>query len=98
MHTLSREHGFTLTELLIATTIALLIAGTALTTFRSAVDVNDAAAQLADSNQNLRAGTNTLVRDLMMAGRIIAGTGVPAPSGSGVSAILRPTPPGVTQL
>ncbi|HZT75602.1 MAG TPA: prepilin-type N-terminal cleavage/methylation domain-containing protein [Vicinamibacterales bacterium] len=90
----SRDDGFTLTELLVSTTIMLLVAGTTLTTFKNAVDINDTASQLGDTNQNLRAGTNTLVRDLMMAGRIIANGGVPVPSGGGAAAIARPGPPG----
>jgi type II secretory pathway pseudopilin PulG len=95
---LAREEGFTLTELLISATIMLLVTGAALTTFKNALNVNETAGQLADANQNLRAGTNQLVRDLMMAGRIIAGGGVPVPSGNGVSAINRPSPPGGTTL
>jgi type II secretory pathway component PulJ len=91
-----REDGFTITELLISVTIMLLVTGAALTTFKNALNVNETASQLADANQNLRAGTNQLVRDLMMAGRIIAGDGVPAPSGPGALAINRPAPPSTT--
>ena len=58
--------------------------------------INDSASQLADANQNLRAGTNQLVRDLMMAGRIIGAEGIPMPSGAGVTAFARPGPPGST--
>jgi Tfp pilus assembly protein FimT len=93
---MSHEHGFTITELLVAVALTLVVTGTALTTFRNALNINETAGQLADANQNLRAGTNQLVRDLMMAGRIIAGGGVPAPSGVGVLAINRPAPPGQT--
>jgi prepilin-type N-terminal cleavage/methylation domain-containing protein len=92
--TLSRDDGFSLAELMISTTIMLLIVSAALTTFKNALDINDAAGQVADSSQNLRAGTNQLVRDLMMAGRVIAGAGVPVPNGSGATAIARPGPPG----
>ena len=55
----------------------LLVTGAALTTFRNALMINDSAAQLADANQNLRAGTNQLIRDLMLAGRIIGPEGDP---------------------
>jgi prepilin-type N-terminal cleavage/methylation domain-containing protein len=88
------EDGFTLAEVLVATTIMLVVTGATLTTFKNAVEINDTAGQLADSNQNLRAGTNQLVRDLMMAGRIIADGGVPVPNGTGALAIQRPGPPG----
>jgi Tfp pilus assembly protein FimT len=93
---ITHEHGFTITELLVAVGLTLIVTGTALTTFKNALNINETAGQLADANQNLRAGTNQLVRDLMMAGRIIAGGGVPAPSGAGVLAINRPAPPGQT--
>src|SRR3954469_17713946 len=96
MHTLTRDDGFSLTELMIATTIMLIVTATTLTTFKNAMDINDTAGQLADANQNLRAGTNQLVRDLMMAGRIIADGNVPVPYGPGSYPINRPGPPGST--
>ncbi len=96
MTTSSRQDGFTIPELLVSMTIMLLVIGGALTTFKNALNINETAGQLADANQNLRAGTNQLVRDLMMAGRIIADTGVPAPNGSGAQAIKRPGPPGTS--
>jgi type II secretory pathway pseudopilin PulG len=76
----SRENGFSLVELMVASTVMLLVIGTALTTFRNALTINDSAAQLADANQNLRAGTNQLIRDLMMAGRIIGSGGIALPT------------------
>ena len=80
--------------MLVSVTIMLLVVGATLTTFKNGVEVNDAGSQLGDTNQNLRAGTNTLIRDLMMAGRIIANGGVPVPNGVGAVAIARPGPPG----
>jgi prepilin-type N-terminal cleavage/methylation domain-containing protein len=92
----SRQDGFTLTELLIATTIMLLLLGGALATFQNAVMVTDAGTQLADANQNLRAGTNQLIRDVMEAGRLVGSEGIPIPAGAGTVAIMRPAPPGTT--
>lgn len=96
MLNISREDGFTLTEMLVSTTVMLLITGAALTTFKNATTVNDAAAQLSDANQNLRAGTNELIRDLMMAGRIIGAEGIAMPAGAGVLGFNRPGPGGTT--
>ena len=90
----SRDEGFTFTELLISMAITLVVTGAALTTFQNALMVNDSAAQLADANQNLRAGTNQLIKDVMQAGRIIGPEGIPVPTGAGVTAIARPGPPG----
>ena len=94
MPRLAREHGFTLTELLLSTTIMLGLTGAALTTFQNAIMVNDSASQLADANQNLRAGMNQMIKDIMQAGRIIGPEGIPVPSGGGATAISRPAPPG----
>jgi prepilin-type N-terminal cleavage/methylation domain-containing protein len=94
MRPLSRADGFTLVELLISTTIMLVALGAAVTTFKNAVTVNQAATQTSDANQNLRAGTNMLVRDLLQAARGIPTGGIPIPSGAGATAINRPSPPG----
>ena len=94
MNTLTRDDGFSLIEVMIATTVMLIVTAATLTTFKNAMDINDTAGQLADANQNLRAGTNQLVRDLMMAGRIIADGAVTVPNGTGALGINRPGPPG----
>ena len=93
MRTINSESGFTITELIVASMITLGVIGIALTTFSNAMDLNAAATQVADSNQNLRAGTNILVRDLLQAGRNIPTGGISIPSGSGSVAIYRPSPP-----
>jgi prepilin-type N-terminal cleavage/methylation domain-containing protein len=87
----SREDGFTITEMMVSTAVVLMVLAGALQTFRNALAINDSAAQLADANQNLRAGTNTLVRDLLMAGRIIGTEGIAMPTGPGIT-FARPGP------
>lgn len=94
MQTIRSESGFTLVELLIATLITVTVMGVAFTTFSNALTLNDAAIQTADSSQNLRVGTNLLVRDLLQVGRNIPIGGIPIPSGEGSTAIHRPSPPG----
>ena len=91
MGKMSREDGFTITEMMVATTVVLVVLGGALTTFKNALAINDSASQLADANQNLRAGTNQLVRDLLMAGRIIGTEGIAMPTGPGIT-FARPGP------
>jgi len=93
VRTLSRDDGFTLMELLIATTITLIVLAGAMTTFKQALAVNDVATQTADSSQNLRAGTNLLVRDLMQSGRLIPIGGISIPNGTGATPLNRPSPP-----
>ena len=92
---MSNERGFTLAELLVATTLSLLILSSTALTFKGALELNDAATLTADSSQNLRAGTNLMVRDLLQAGRLIPIGGIPTPSGPGTTPVNRPSPPGV---
>lgn len=96
MRTLSSENGFTLSELLVSTTISLVVMGVAATTFRDAMTLNETVVHIADSSQNLRAGTNLLVRDLLQAGRSIPIGGIAIPSGPGAQDIVRPSPPGLS--
>ena len=95
MRNISRDDGFTLPELLVSTTIMLIVLGGAMGTLKSALTVGDTATQMADSNQNLRAGSNLLVRDLMLAGRQFPIGGLPIASGTGSGVINRPGPPGM---
>jgi prepilin-type N-terminal cleavage/methylation domain-containing protein len=90
----SREDGFTLIELMISVAIVLIILGGALTTFSNALKVNDTGVQLGDSSQNLRAGADMMVRDLLQTGAGIPTGGIPIPSGVGALALNRPSPPG----
>jgi type II secretory pathway pseudopilin PulG len=80
-------------ELLVSTVVILIVTGSALTTFQTALGMSDMATQFADANQNLRAGVNQLIKDAMQAGRIIGPEGVPIPNGTGAQAIRRPGPP-----
>jgi hypothetical protein len=91
--TLGSEQGFTIVELLVASMITLAVIGLSLTTFSDAMRLNDTVGNIADSSQNLRAGTNMLVRDLLQAGRNIPTGGIPIPSGNGSTGIHRPSPP-----
>ena len=71
----------------------MVVMGVAFSTFDNALALNETATQLADASQNLRAGTNILVRDLMQAGRNIPIGGIAIPSGTNSTAIYRPSPP-----
>lgn len=94
MRTAHANHGFSLVEFLIASTITLTIMGVAFSTFQDTLALNQTTIQVADSNQNLRAGANLLVRDLMQTGRNLPLGGISIPSGAGSTAINRPARPG----
>jgi hypothetical protein len=92
MTPVASEKGFTLVELLIASLVTLTIMSIAVGTFTNALDLKEAAMQVADASQNLRAGSNLLVRDLLQVGRDMPRGGIAIPSGTGATAIHRPGP------
>jgi hypothetical protein len=91
---LGSEAGFTLVELMIASMLTLVVMGVAFSTFDNATELNETVLQLSDQSQNLRAGTNLLIRDLLQAGRNLPPGGISIPSGDGAEDIFRPAPSG----
>jgi Tfp pilus assembly protein PilW len=89
------DAGFSLLELLAATALGLVVIGTAMTTYKDALGMTSVAINLGDASQNLRGGTNLLVRDLTTAGRGIPTGGIPIPNGAGAGPINRPSPIGM---
>jgi hypothetical protein len=94
MRTRTSDSGFTVVELMIASVLTMVVMGVAFSTFRDALSINEAVVNLSDASQNLRAGTNLLVRDLLQAGRNIEIGGVPIPSGPSAQPVHRPGPTG----
>jgi prepilin-type N-terminal cleavage/methylation domain-containing protein len=88
------ENGFTLVELMIASMLTLVVMSVAFSTFENAAELNQAVVEIADQSQNLRAGTNLLIRDLLQAGRNLPTGGIAIPSGANAEAIYRPGPAG----
>jgi hypothetical protein len=62
--------------------------------FKDSLFVNEKTTQMADLEQNMRAGMNMLVSDFMSAGWSLPTGGIPIPSGAGADPVLRPGPPG----
>ena len=56
-------------SLLVTTTITLIILGGTMQVFHDALKTNDAMVLMTDTNQNLRAGTNMMTRDLIQTGQ-----------------------------
>ena len=86
------EAGFTLMELLTSMTVTLIVVGLTLSAFTEAQRANSLAGLVLDTNQNLRAGLNFMVRDLVQTGTGIPTGGIPVPSGAGATPINRPGP------
>src|SRR5437879_1066018 len=94
---MKRQAGFTLIEVLVATAIMMIIAGSVYAALTNAIRTTEGVALLADTQENLRAGMNYVVRDIVQAGEGIPQGGIPIPNSAGpVSALNRPLPAGST--
>jgi type II secretory pathway pseudopilin PulG len=88
------EQGFTLAEALVAMVITVLLLVAILGSLSDALGTNEKVTLMTDLEQNLRSGMNLLIRDFVSAGWGIPTGGIPIPSGSGATAVIRPGPPG----
>ncbi len=91
---MKREQGLGLIEVLLSTAIFLILLASTLSSLNDALGLNEKASLMADLEQNLRAGSNFLVRDFSQAGWGIPTGGLPIPTGAGVHNVVRPGPPG----
>jgi prepilin-type N-terminal cleavage/methylation domain-containing protein len=99
---MKREAGFSLIEVLIATAIMVVIMGTTLRALSDATHANEAVTLMADSQQNLRAAMNYMVKDIVEAGEGLPQGGIPVPNAVTIanpapliaSAVNRPGPVG----
>jgi prepilin-type N-terminal cleavage/methylation domain-containing protein len=89
---MKRQSGFTLVEVLVAITVMMIILAVTLTMMSDAMHTVEGVTLLADTQQNLRAGMNYIVRDLVQAGVGIPQGGITMPNSGGVSAVTRPGP------
>jgi Prokaryotic N-terminal methylation motif len=94
---MKREGGFTLLEALVASALIIVITGAVYAMLNDAVHATQGVTLLADTQENLRAGMNYVVRDLIQAGEGIPQGGITIPNSGGatpVSSMNRPLPPG----
>jgi prepilin-type N-terminal cleavage/methylation domain-containing protein len=82
---MKQARGFTLIEVLVATAILIIVAGTAIEALVKAQRVTDAVALEANVQENLRAGMHFLVRDLTQAGEGIPQGGILFPGASNIN-------------
>jgi hypothetical protein len=86
------QRGFSLGELLLAMSLAMLVLGGAVALFRQGVNISYTVTQRAEMQQNSRAGMNMLARDLSIAGTDIPAGGIGLPSGPGSQRTRRACP------
>lgn len=74
---MKREAGFTLIEIMVATSIMIVILAATVGALNDAVKATQAVTLMADTQENLRASMNYVVRDLSQAGEGIPQGGIP---------------------
>ena len=87
--------GFTLLEVLVAMAVMLIILAATMQALTDGIHATEAVSLMSDTQQNLRASMNYIVRDLIQAGEGLPQTGITIPNSAGVSAVNRPGPSGI---
>lgn len=77
---MKKEKGFTLVELMVAIAIAAIAIAAAILLFRDSTKTNANVTQAADVSDNMRAGLNLIVQDLIQAGTGIPTGGISIPN------------------
>jgi len=89
---MKREKGFTLVEVLVSVSLMLIVIAATLGTLTSAIHATEAITLMADTQENLRAGLNYMVRDFLQTGEGLPQGGITIPNTAGASAVNRPGP------
>jgi prepilin-type N-terminal cleavage/methylation domain-containing protein len=93
---MKRQRGFTIIELTVAMAILTIIVGAAVAALVQAQYTTNNVAQMANEQENLRAGMHFVVRDLIQAGEGIPPQGISVPNTAALtSAINRPVLGGI---
>ncbi len=92
----NQQAGFSLTELMVATSLTLVVLATSLGALGDGIATADLGTLVAETQQNGRAGLALMKRDLMLTGQGIPAGGIPIPSGAQASPINRPGPNAMT--
>jgi Tfp pilus assembly protein PilW len=88
----SGASGFTIIEMTVAMGVGLLILGAAFTLLNQLIKMSETVVKIAEMNQNLRAGTDLIIRDLTNSAGGIPIGGVSLPGGAGCAVAKRPGP------
>jgi prepilin-type N-terminal cleavage/methylation domain-containing protein len=90
---MKRQSGFTLIETLVAMTLMLIVVAAVMGALTDATHATEFVSLMADTQENLRAGMNYMVRDLQQAGNGIPQSGITIPNSGGTtptSIVTRP--------
>jgi prepilin-type N-terminal cleavage/methylation domain-containing protein len=90
---MKRQAGFTLIETLVAMTLMLIVVAAVMGALNDATHATELVSLMADTQENLRAGMNYMVRDLQQAGNGIPQSGISIPNTGGASPTSNVTRP-----
>jgi prepilin-type N-terminal cleavage/methylation domain-containing protein len=79
------DAGFTMVEMMVATAVMVVIVGVTLSALTNAIHATEAVTLMADTQENLRAGLNWMVRDVSQAGDGIPPGGITIPNSGGAT-------------
>jgi prepilin-type N-terminal cleavage/methylation domain-containing protein len=77
---MKREAGFSLIEMMVATTVLVIALAATLSSLTEAIHANEGVVLLADAQENLRAAMNYMVHDIVLAGEGIPQGGITIPN------------------
>ncbi len=79
------ERGFTLLELMVAMAVGLIVMAAMASLFKTGMDSTRLVTQRAETQQNMRAGIDLMVKDISMAGAGLPSGGIQLPTGAGAT-------------
>lgn len=86
MPTQKSQDGFTLAELMISMVVALVVMGAIASLFKTGMNSVMLVTQRAETQQNMRAAVDLMVKDISMAGAGLPSGGIQLPTGAGATA------------
>ena len=84
----NRARGFTLIELLVAMALGLLVMGAMASLFKTGLNAMMLVTQRTETQQNMRAAMDLMVKDISMAGAGLPSGGIQLPNGGGAIASM----------
>src|SRR5215467_5144621 len=79
------QHGFTLLELMVSMALGLIVMGAMASLFKTGMDSTMMVTQRAETQQNMRAAIDLMVKDISMAGAGVPSGGIQLPLGGGAT-------------
>ena len=82
----NRKQGFTLVELMVSMALGLLVMASIASLFKTGMDSTKLVIERAETQENMRAAMDLMVKDISMAGSGLPSGGIQLPNGTGATA------------